>query len=72
MTINDYDSDLVHSGQQKIDWVRRSMPVLASIEARLTTSGVVKGKRIGISLALEPKTANLVLAMRNAGAQVSV
>ena len=72
MTINDYDSDLARSGQQEIDWVRRSMPVLASIEARLTTSGAIKGKRIGISLVLEPKTANLVLALRNAGAEVSV
>ena len=72
MILNDYDSALATSGQQKIDWARRSMPILASIEARLSASGAIKGKRIGISLVLEAKTANLVLALRNAGSDVSV
>jgi len=48
------------------------MPILESIEARLVTSAVVKGRRIGISLVLEPKTAYLVIALRNAGADLSV
>ncbi len=67
-----YDHVLASSGQQKIEWVRRSMPILASIEARLTSSTTIKGRRVGICLVLEPKTANLVLALRNAGSDVSV
>lgn len=72
MTSKDYDRHLAKSGLQKIDWVRRSMPILASIEARLIDSAAIKNKRVGIALVLEPKTANLVLGLRNAGADVSV
>jgi len=72
MSTQGYDSALASSGLRKINWARRSMPILESIEARLVTSAVVKGRRIGISLVLEPKTAYLVIALRNAGADLSV
>jgi len=72
MSKQGYDSALASSGLRKINWARRSMPILESIEARLITSAVVKGRRIGISLVLEPKTAYLVIALRNAGADLSV
>ena len=72
MSTHDYDSALASSGLRKINWVRRSMPILASIEARLITSAVIKGRRIGVSLVLEPKTAYLVIALQNAGADLSV
>jgi len=72
MSTQRYDSALASSGLRKINWARRHMPILESIEARLITSAVVKGRRIGISLVLEPKTAYLVIALRNAGADLSV
>lgn len=72
MIANDYERDLARSGLQKIAWARRSMPILATIEERLRSSAMIKGYRVGISLVLEPKTANLVLALRNAGSKVSV
>ena len=72
MSAHDVDEALAGSGQRKIDWARRGMPILASIQARLVASGALGGHRIGISLVLEPKTANLVLALREAGADPSV
>jgi adenosylhomocysteinase len=48
------------------------MPVLKTIAARLAETGRIRGKRIGVSLVLEPKTANLALALQQAGARVSV
>jgi adenosylhomocysteinase len=59
-------------GLAAIAWARRGMPILDMIEARLTRSGLLQGVRVGISLVLEPKTANLALALRNAGADVTV
>ncbi|UDF32504.1 UNVERIFIED_ORG: adenosylhomocysteinase (plasmid) [Roseateles sp. XES5] len=60
------------AGARRIAWARRGMPVLRSIEQRLVASGTVRGRRIGVALVLEPKTASLVLMLRDAGAHVSV
>lgn len=72
MTIVSFDQELADAGMQKIAWAGRGMPLLKGIEERLARAGSLKGIRIGISLVLEPKTANLALALRNAGADVSV
>lgn len=48
------------------------MPVVAAGAARLANSGALTGRRIGICLVLEPKTAVLALALAQAGAVVSV
>ncbi|MEV4774504.1 adenosylhomocysteinase [Microbacterium sp. LWH12-1.2] len=60
------------AGAGRIAWAGRGMPVLRGISARLAESGALKGHRIGVGLVLEPKTANLALALRDAGAEVSV
>lgn len=57
---------------QRIEWAARHMPVVSAVTARLAGSGVLAGRRIGICLVLEPKTAVLALALASAGAQVSV
>ena len=72
MTAISFDQGLADMGQQKIRWAGRSMPLLKGIEKRLSQTGVLTGLRIGISLVLEPKTANLALALQTAGADVSV
>ncbi|OCB43599.1 hypothetical protein A5721_23475 [Mycobacterium vulneris] len=59
-------------GQEKIDWAGRFMPVTTSIAADLKHSGLIAGLRIGLSLVLEPKTANLALCLAEAGADISV
>jgi adenosylhomocysteinase len=60
------------AGQDKIDWAWRFMPVTAALAADLRTSTVLAGRHIGLSLVLEPKTANLALSLAAAGAEVSV
>ncbi len=58
------------SGQDRVGF--RFMPVTAAIGAQLRAAGVVQGLRIGLSLVLEPKTANLARVLATAGADVSV
>ena len=64
--------ELALDGERRIKWAARGMPVLRAISNRLAENGSLAGLRIGISLVLEPKTANLALALRGAGADVSV
>ncbi|MFI7066840.1 adenosylhomocysteinase [Kribbella sp. NPDC050124] len=52
----------------KLDWALEWMPVLKDVGARLRLDGI----RIGICLTLEPKTANLAVILRDAGAEVAV
>ncbi len=59
-------------GARRIEWARRGMPVLRVISERLKDNGSLAGVRIGVGLVLEPKTANLALALKDAGAEVSV
>jgi adenosylhomocysteinase len=66
------DPRLWSAGQEKIDWARRFMPVTASLSDELHRARIVDGLRIGLSLVLEPKTANLALSLADAGAEVSV
>lgn len=65
-------ASLAQEGAERIAWAGRSMPVLNTIAGRLAATGRLSGKRIGIALVLEPKTANLALALRRAGAWISV
>ncbi|GAA1567513.1 adenosylhomocysteinase [Leucobacter aridicollis] len=64
--------DTTGSGAERIIWAARSMPVLRAIAERVKRAGTLAGLRVGVSLVLEPKTANLALALRDAGAEVVV
>jgi adenosylhomocysteinase len=59
-------------GQEKIDWARRFMPVTETLAGELLRARTLAGLRVGLSLVLEPKTANLALRLAQAGADVSV
>ena len=59
-------------GARRIEWAKRGMPVLRTISDRLAATGALRGIRIGVGLVLEPKTANLAIALKRAGADVSV
>jgi len=65
-------ADNVAEGRRRIAWAGRVMPVLASIGERLAAEKVLDGLHVGLGLVLEPKTANLALALRAAGAGVSL
>ncbi|WP_062530581.1 adenosylhomocysteinase [Demequina rhizosphaerae] len=56
----------------RLDFARTKMPVSTALAAELAEAGTVRGLRIGVSMTLEPKTANLALLLKDAGAQVAV
>ncbi|QPK81423.1 adenosylhomocysteinase [Schaalia sp. ZJ405] len=62
----------VEYARGRIEWARQRMPVTEAAVAKLAESGILKGRRIGLALVLEPKTASLALMLDQAGARVSV
>ena len=59
-------------GRQRIDWVRRHMPILNQLEVAFRKEQPLRGLRVVVSVHLEAKTAYLALVLRSAGAQVAV
>jgi adenosylhomocysteinase len=59
-------------GQQKIDWVRRNMPILRQLETEFSHQQPFAGKRLLVSVHLEAKTAYLALVLAAGGATVAV
>ncbi len=66
------DPSLAESGVMKIEWVKRRMPVLAAVGKELASSGSLRGRRIGLALHVEAKTALLALTLHEAGADVAI
>ncbi len=64
--------ELRGSGQRKIVWANRHMPVLGEIEARMRHERPFADLRIAVSVHLEAKTARLALALQAGGAEVAV
>ncbi|WP_251439799.1 adenosylhomocysteinase [Microbacterium sp. USTB-Y] len=60
------------TADERIDFAGTHMPVSRGIADALRENGVVRGVRIGIAMVLEPKTAQLALLLRSAGAEVAV
>lgn len=59
-------------GKQKIDWVRRNMPILRQIETEFRQQQPFAGKRVLVCVHLEAKTAYLALVLAAGGAMVAV
>ncbi|MDH4020793.1 MAG: adenosylhomocysteinase [Xanthomonadales bacterium] len=59
-------------GQQKIDWVRRNMPILRQLETEFRQQRPFTGKRVVVCVHLEAKTAYLALVIAAGGASVAV
>lgn len=59
-------------GARKIEWVRERMGILRQATRVLKKQGHLKGRRVGLALHVEAKTAALVLALREAGAKVAI
>ena len=64
--------ELASEGLQKIEWVRRNMPILKKIQSEFEVQQPFVGKRITVCIHLEAKTAYLALVLRSGGAEVSV
>jgi len=59
-------------GKQKIDWVKRNMPILQLIEKDFKENKYFQGIRILVCIHLEAKTAYLAKVLESGGAKVAV
>ena len=64
------DPALAPEGHRRIEWARRHMPVLHRLLAERLSDGALEGRKLAVVVHLEAKTACLVLALQEAGAQV--
>ena len=62
------DVSLAAAGVQRIQWAAREMPVLATIRERFLRQRPLAGIRVSACLHVTSETANLVLALRDGGA----
>jgi len=66
------DIGLADIGSRRVEWAGREMPVLAGIRARLAKERPFAGLRIAACLHVTTETANLAIALRDAGASVAL
>ena len=66
------DINLAPSGRQKIEWVKRNMPILRKIEDEFKQNRPFDGIKISMSIHLEAKTAYLSQVLSSGGAKVAV
>src|SRR5687768_3559538 len=59
-------------GSKKIEWVQDRMGILRQAARVLKKKESLKGRRVGLALHVEAKTAALVLALEEAGAEVAI
>ncbi len=62
----------MNAGRGMIDFARAHMPALEAAAEVARRSGALAGRRVGVALTLEPKTACLVEALADVGADVAV
>jgi adenosylhomocysteinase len=62
----------VHAGEARIEWAGGQMPVLRSIRTRFAAEHPLDGVKVGACLHVTAETANLVLALREGGADVAL
>lgn len=66
------DVSLASLGQNRIEWAGREMPVLKKIRQRFLLEKPFKGSRISACLHVTTETANLILALKDGGAEVTL
>ncbi len=66
------DPGLAADGARRVAWAGRRMPVLATIRERFRNERPLEGRRIGACLHVTAETANLMLALRDGGAEVAL
>ena len=77
MTTNSHSGDvldqsLAAAGIKRINWAAREMPVLRQIRARFAEEMPLKGLKIAACLHVTSETANLMLALRDGGAEIAL
>ena len=66
------DTSLAADGVQRIEWAAREMPVVRLIRERFSAEQPLKGLRIAACLHVTSETANLMLTLRDGGADVAL
>ena len=66
------DSKLAHEGNQEIDWAARQMKVLEDIKIEFSQNKPLDGLNIGACMHVTKETANLMLTLKAAGANVAL
>ena len=66
------DKSLAKRGRLRIEWAENFMPVLRLIRDRFKKEKPLKGLRIGCCLHVTTETANLVITLKAAGAEVNL
>ncbi|WMW21110.1 adenosylhomocysteinase [Methanolobus mangrovi] len=66
------DTEMIESGNMKIDWVLNHMPVLNIIREQFEKDKPLAGHRVGMALHVEAKTAALVETLAIGGAEVAI
>ena len=66
------DIKLAKEGQLRSEWAAQEMPVLAQIEKRFKKEKPLKGIKIAACLHVTTETGNLMVALKEGGAEVSL
>jgi adenosylhomocysteinase len=66
------DLALADEGKRRTEWSERSMPVLRQIRARFAKEQPLKGVRLSACLHVTTETANLMITLRAAGADIAL
>ena len=66
------DSKLAHEGSQEVDWAARQMKVLEDIKTEFSQNKPLDGLNIGACMHVTKETANLMLTLKAAGANVAL
>jgi adenosylhomocysteinase len=66
------DLALADVGKRRIEWAAQSMPVLAIIRKQFIKTQPLKGIRVAACLHVTSETANLMIAMRDGGANIAL
>ena len=66
------DIALANEGKRRTEWAERSMPVLRQIRDRFAKEQPLKGRRLSACLHVTTETANLMITLRAAGADIAL
>jgi adenosylhomocysteinase len=66
------DLSLAEAGKRRIEWAAQSMPVLAGIRKQFIKTQPLAGIRVAACLHVTTETANLMIALRDGGANITL
>src|SRR6185437_5848959 len=66
------DLALAEAGKRRIEWAGQSMPVLAAIRKQFIKTQPLAGVRIAACLHVTTETANLMITLRDGGANIAL